>query len=449
MRFWNPIWETMPRKKLDEIHLKRIKKLIRYAYTHTQLYRRKFRECGLTPDDINTMDDFVKKVPFTTKEDLTYSQSPEQMFAVDALAEKSDTIIHYFQTSGTTGLPLKIPFSHYDTIKYGEDWVYGFWAVGIRPRFRFYFAFSWGMYAGFWSCYWGVRRLGCTAISGGGVGTEDRIKQLQSLKPDVLVATPTYAVYIAEMCRKMGVDPKSFGLKFFYGAGEPGPTAIPKLREELESYYGVKAYELYGVAEVGAIAPACPLQLGTHLNESNYHCIVIDPETGELLSEGERGENVVTSFAQLSQPVIKYRTKDIVEWHYSDACECGRTWVLYKGSVLARSDYVVKVRGVNIYQTAIENIIRSIPGASPYIEMHLRLDERKLDDMLIKVEADQSLPSEMYSDLENKIAEAIRGVIGVRLAVEVLPPNSLPRYELKAKKIFDHRPKERRMLLER
>jgi phenylacetate-CoA ligase len=443
-KFWNPYWETMPRKELEQIQLRRIRWLIKYAYENTTLYHRKYHQAGLKPDDIKTMDDFIKKVPFVTKDDILAAQTESPPFG-GALACDYYEILHVFQTSGTTGAPLRIPFTHYDTIKYGEDWVYGFWAVGIRPRDSFYFAFGWGMYAGFWSCYWGVRRLGAKVISGGGVSTEDRIRQMQALKPTVLVATPTYALYLAETCRKMGLDPKSLGLKYFYGAGEPGPTALPKLREELESAFGVKAYELYGVAEVGAIAPACPTQIGVHLNESNYHCLVVDPETGEVVSEGERGENVVTSFAQLAQPVIKYRTKDIVEWHYSEPCECGRTWVLYKGSVLGRTDYVVKIRGINVYQTAVENIVRSVPGTSPHLEMHIRLDERGMDDMLVRVEADPTVPRESYRELAEKIAEELRAAIGVRLDVEVVPPGSLPRYELKAKKMFDHRPKERRL----
>ncbi|MDW8041615.1 MAG: AMP-binding protein [Nitrososphaerota archaeon] len=434
----------MPRKQLEEVQLRRIRQLIKYAYENSRFYHEKFRKAGLKVDDVKTMEDFVKRVPVTTKEEITAAQSTSPPFG-DALACHQSEVLHLFQTSGTTGAPLRIPFTHYDTIKYGEDWAYGFWAVGIRPGDSFYFAFGWGMYTGFWSCYWGVRRFGGMVISGGGVSTEDRIRQIQSLRPTVLVATPTYALYLAETARKMGIDPKSLGLKYFYGAGEPGPTALPKLREELESSFGIKAYELYGVAEVGAIAPACPTQKGTHLNESNYHCIVIDPESGEMVAEGERGENVLTSFAQLAQPVIKYRTKDVVEWHYSEPCECGRTWTFYKGSVLGRTDYVVKIRGINVYQTAVENIIRSVLGTSPHLEIHIRLDERGMDDMLVKVEADPSVPKSAFKDLEERVSEELRRSIGVRLAVEVVAPGTLPRYELKAKKMIDERPKERQI----
>ncbi|MEM1946415.1 MAG: AMP-binding protein [Candidatus Caldarchaeum sp.] len=446
--YWNEYWETLQRKRLEEIHLKRIRWLLKYAYENSKLYHRKYHEKGIKPEDIRTMDDFVRKVPFTTKDEILAAQSEAPPFG-GAIACDYDDVLHIFQTSGTTGTPLRIPFTYYDTVKYGEDWAYGFWAVGIRPSDSFYFAFGWGMFTGFWSCYWGVKRMGGKVISGGGASTEDRIKHMQVYKPTVLVATPTYAIHLAETAKRMGVDPKSLGLKYFYGAGEPGPTALPKLREELENTYGIKAYELYGLGEVGAIAPACPTQKGTHLNESNYHCMVADPENGDLVAEGERGENIVTSFAQLTQPVIKYKTKDIVEWHYSETCECGRTWILYKGTVLGRVDYVAKIRGVNVYQTAVENLVRSVPGSSPYLEMHIDLDERSMDHMLVRVEADPSVPKESYKDLEQRVAEELRANLGVRINVEFVPPGSLPRYELKAKKMFDHRPRERRIPMAR
>ena len=224
--FWNEYTETMPREQLDALHLQRLQALVDYAYESSAFYRRKFDACGLKPGDIRTLDDFKRKVPLTDKSEFVDLQLEAPPYG-PTLAMPYEFVAHHCETSGTTGKPLAIPYSMYDTVRYGESWVYGFWALGIRPADTFYFAFGWGNFAGFWSAYWGARRLGCRVISGGGLDTKGHIQAIMRMRPTVLISTPTFALRMAAVAEEMGVDLSQSSIKFTYHAGEPGPTALP------------------------------------------------------------------------------------------------------------------------------------------------------------------------------------------------------------------------------
>jgi phenylacetate-CoA ligase len=443
--YWNPYMETLPREKLDALHLKRLKSLLRYAYDNSPFYRRKFQEAEVTPEDIHTLEDFKRKVPITDKSDFLQLQEEKPHYGQTG-AMPEEYLAHHCETSGTTGIPLRIPYTMYDTERYGESWAYGFWALGIRPTDSFYFAFNWGLFAGFWSAYWGVRRLGGKVYSGGGQTSEGHIRLIQHLKPSVLICTPTYALHLAEVAREMGVDPAGLSVKYTYHAGEPGPCALPAVRAQLEEFWGATSGELYGLAEVGGLAPGCPTREGVHMDEVNHFSWSRDPETGEEVPEGKIGENIVTTYVNNAQPLINYRTHDLVERHFS--CECGRTWPLLRGVVLGRSDFMVTIRGTNVYQSAVENILGTIPGVSSHYQMILTR-EKGMDRMLVQVEPTRDFPLEGYAELTKRIEETIRQALKVRLETEVVPVDSLPRYELKTKRIIDQRPKEVRRALDR
>ena len=235
--FWNRLTETMPRAKLDALHLQRLQSLTHYAYEHSPFYRQKFDKIGLKPSDIQSLEDFKRKVPLTDKSEFIGLQQQRPPYG-DTLALPLDFIAHHCETSGTTGVPLAIPYSMYDSVRYGESWVYGFWALGIRPTDTLYFAFGWGNFAGFWSAYWGARRLGCRVISGGGLDTKGHIEAIGRLKPTVLISTPTFALRMAAVATEMGVDLSKSSIKFTYHAGEPGPTALPGMRAQIEQAWG-------------------------------------------------------------------------------------------------------------------------------------------------------------------------------------------------------------------
>lgn len=443
--FWNRLTETMPRERLDALHLKRLQVLVRHAYEHSAFYRRKFDAIGLTPDDVRTLEDFKRKVPLTDKSEFIQLQQERPPYG-DTLALPADFVVHHCETSGTTGVPLAIPYSMLDTVRYGESWVYGFWGLGIRPRDTFYFAFGWGNFAGFWSAYWGARRLGCRVISGGGLDTKGHILAIQRLKPTVLISTPTFALRMAAVAEEMGVDLSSSSIRYTYHAGEPGPTALPGMREAIERAWGATAGELLGIAEVDALAPGCPLGDGVHVNEMNVFTWSADPQAGDEVSEGEVGENIVSGYANSAQPLLNYRTHDIVRRR--SRCGCGRTWTKFEGSVLGRTDFMVTVRGTNVYQTAVENVLSRVPGVSMHYQLVLTREHGN-DAMSVEFEPQASCEASSWAAIARDAEERIHQALHVRLNVRPVAPDSLPRFELKTKRIIDQRPKEFRRALER
>ena len=443
--FWNRYTETMPRQQLDRLHLHRVKAVLAHAYATSAFYRRKLDRAGVRPDDIRTLDDFKRKVPVTDKSEFIMLQEERPHYG-DTLSLPADHIVHHCETSGTTGVPLRIPFTAYDTERYGEAWNYGFWAMGIRPRDSFYFAFGWGLFSGFWSAYWGVRRLGSTLYSGGGQNSEGHVKMIQRLKPTVLISTPTYALHLAEVARRMGIDPASLSLKYTYHAGEPGPCAIPAMRRQLDADWGAVSGELLGVAELHAFAPGCPTREGVHVDETSVYSWSRDPATGEEVPEGAIGENVLTTYVNAAQPLLNYRTHDLVERRNS--CACGRTWALLKGVVLGRTDFMVTIRGTNVYQSAVENVIGQVEGLSSHYELVLTRVS-SMDRMCVRAEPRPDLPQEKYAELSRRIDKQVHDVLKVRLEVELVAPSTLPRYELKTRRIVDQRPKEVRRALDR
>ncbi|MBI4479155.1 MAG: hypothetical protein HY651_03945 [Acidobacteria bacterium] len=443
--FWNKFSETMPREQIDRLHLHRVKAVLAHAYANSAFYRRKLDETGVHPDSIRTLDDFKHKVPLTDKSEFISLQEKRPHYG-DTLAVAEDFIAAHCETSGTTGIPLRIPYTAYDTERYGEAWVYGFWALGIRPADRFYFAFTWASFAGFWSAYWGVRRLGSAIYSGGGQNSEGHIRMIQRLQPTVLISTPTYALHLAEVARGMGIDPASLSLKYTYHAGEPGPCAIPAMRRQLDESWGAISGELLGVAEMHAFAPGCPTREGVHVDETACFSWSRDPETGQEVPEGAVGENILTTYVNTAQPLINYRTHDLVR--RCNECSCGRTWAFFRGVVLGRTDYMVTVRGINVYQSAVENVIGQAEGASSHYEMVLTRVSG-LDRICVRVEPLPGLPEECWEEVSRRIATQIHDALKVRLEVEVLAPRTLPRYELKTRRIVDQRPKEIRRVLER
>lgn len=435
-RFWNEYTETMPREELNRLHLKRLQILLRYAYDRVPFYRRLYHDAGIAPDDIQSLDDFNRYVPAIDKKDLVRAQQSDPPWG-DGIALGPDYHLYRFQTSGSTGVPLCIPFSAHTQLQYGEQWAYVYWGVGIRPHDSFYFAFPWGMYSGFWSAYWGVRCLGATVISGGGLSSDERLRQIQLVNPTVLVSTPTYALYLAERAKEIGIDTRLTSIRYTIHAGEPGP-GIPTTRHAIESAWDAQAYELYGVGEIGSIAPGCPHQKGCHLGEDQSYATILD-ESGNPVAEGEVGENVVTSYIQMAQPIIKYRTHDLVRAHYN-VCTCGRTWLLYEGGVLGRTDDMITVKGTNVYPAAIEVLLGQVPGISHHYEVHV--SHGLLNDAVtVKVEPEAGVEFNRHPQLQTRLEAVLKENIGVSIGVEIVNFGKLPRYELKAKRFFDHRPK--------
>jgi phenylacetate-CoA ligase len=251
---------------------------------------------------------------------------------------------------------------------------------------------------------------------------------------------------MAAVAREMGVDLARSSVKFTIHAGEPGPTALPAMRRAIEDAWGARAGELLGIAEIDAFAPCNSIGDGVHVNELNVFSWVRDPVTGKAVGEGEIGENIITSYVNSAQPLLNYRTHDLVLPRYS--CPSGRTWLKFEGSVLGRTDFMVALRGTNVYPTAVENVLGESEGVSPNYELHITQSDGN-DAMEVRFEPEKSVPAERWDALAGDVAERIRTALQVRMAVTAVEPDSLPRYDLKTRRIFDQRPQEFRRALER
>jgi phenylacetate-CoA ligase len=436
--YWNEYMETMPRKRLDHLHLRRVQRLIKYAYKNIPMYRDLYNKANVKPEDIRTLDDFREKIPSLDKPDVVRYQSHNPPFGDSVVKDSEDYQTFYFQTSGTTGIPLKEIGSYRDG-GISTGWVFKWWAHGIRPADIFYFAFPFGTFMAFWCAYHSAITLGAQVVTSGGANTEQRVAQIREIQPTVLVSTPTYAMRIAEVGREMGYDLSKSSIRFVSSAGEPG-YVIATIREAVEKAWGAKALDLYGLSDVwGCDVWHCPVHKDRlHLTETIAYAMVLD-KRGELVPEGGQGEWVLTNYGSL-MPLIKYRTHDVVEWH-KEPCDCGRTWIWLRGGVLGRTDQMVTIKGTNVFPTAIQSIIGEMKVLSENLEIHI-LTKEGGDAVDLKVEPLSEVSAEDYEKLGVRLANELRYRIGVGIGVEIVPPKSLPRYEVKAKRVFDHRKKK-------
>jgi phenylacetate-CoA ligase len=444
-RYWNAHTETMPREALDGLHLEKLQHLVAYVHAYSAYYKRKFDEIGLKPEHIASIDDFKKRVPITDKNDFIRFQQERPPYG-DTIAVPLEMVAHHVETSGSTGVPLAVPYTAYDTERVGESWTYGFWAHGIRPVDSFYFAFNWGNFAGFWSCYFGARRMGCRVISGGGADSQGHIANIVRLKPTVLISTPTFALRLAQVAEEMGVDIAASSIARTYHAGEPGPFALPAMKKRIDKAWGADSGELLGIAEIEAFAPGCAMRDGVHVNEMNVFCWSIDPMSGEETVAGEIGENIISSYSYSGQPLLNYRSHDLVR--RVENCSCGVTWTKLDGVVLGRTDFMIALRGTNVYPTAVENIIGEIEGVSPFFQLVLDR-EAENDRMTVEFEPAKDLPEAQWADLAATIEARVHAALHVRLETKAMAPESLPRYDLKTRRVIDNRPKEFQRTLER
>lgn len=440
---WNEHMETMPREELDQLHLRRIRRNVKDAYDNIPFYREIYEEAGVKPRDIKTLEDFNTKVPIIDKPELMRIQKEHEGNPFQGRDPAGrEHHLYRFQTSGTTGTPLQEAITEPATMAVGDAWNYGFWRCGIRPEDTFYFAFPFGTFLGFWSAYWGVRRLGATVRSGAGQSTEERIKDIVNVDPDVVVMTPTYAMYLLEEADKMGIDLSDTGVRLTVHAGEKGPF-VDSVRSRIEEGWGADVWDTYGQSESIFIATTMNVESGgISPVEPYYYSTVVDPETDEVIEEdGARGEHIITSHIPTAPGLtLRYRSHDIVEMYHDsgDVYDTDLTWKFFKGGVLDRTDNMLTIRGTNIYPRAIEEIMTGVPNATPHYEIHVDRESGN-DRMTVKMEAAPDLDGDSYPDLRQSLEAELQEAVGVSIDFEIEAPQSLPRYELKSRRFFDHR----------
>jgi len=413
--------ETLPPDRLREHQWRRFRALAAEIFPANPFLRRKWQAAGMRRvEDLDGWDAF-RRLPFTAKPELAEDQAATPPFGTN-LTYPLARYVRVHQTSGTTGAPIRWLETPESWAWWARCWEAVFRGAGVTAEDRVFFPFSFGLFVGFWAGFEGARALGALAIPGGGQDSPTRLHTMEALGATVLVSTPSYALHLIEVARERGLDLAKCPVRVTVHAGEPG-AGIPAVRARIEAGFGARAYDHAGMTEVGAHAFECAAQAGLHVNEAEFIAEVVDPATGE---PAEAGELVLTNLGRAGSPAVRYRSGDRVRLS-RDPCPCGRTFLRLPGGILGRVDDMLTVRGVNVFPAAIEGIVRRFPEVDEFlIEVYRR---GTLEEVRLLVELTGA------AETGRRVHEALRADLGIRIDVVPVPLRSLPRYELKARRV--------------
>jgi phenylacetate-CoA ligase len=412
--------ETLAPEALADRQWRRVQALARAVIGVNPFQTAKWRAAGLgSADDLRGWDDFAR-LPLTSKRELVADQAEHALFGTN-LTYPMERYVRVHQTSGTTGVPLRWLDTSESWDWWARCWGFVLAGAGVRPGDRAFFPFSFGLFVGFWAGFEGARALGALAIPGGGQDSPTRLAAMETLGATVLVCTPSYALHLLQVARERGIDPAKLPVRVSVHAGEPG-AGIPAVRARIEAGWGVRAFDHAGMTEMGAYGYECEAQAGLHVNESEFVAEVLDPLTGSPATEGEL---VLTNLGRLGSPLIRYRTGDRVRLATAP-CACGRTFQRLEGGILGRLDDMLIVRGVNVFPSAIEAIVRRFPVEEFQIEV---FRDGELDEVRVLVEVDSGDAG------ARSVQEGLRAGLGIRLEVAPVATGTLPRFELKARRV--------------
>jgi len=415
--------ETLPRAKLAALQLRRLRQTVKNAYENVPLHRRRMRSAGLEPGDIRSLDD-VARLHYTVKGDLRDGY-PFGMFA-----RPRETLARLHASSGTTGKPTVVGYTAKDLATWSDLMARSMACAGVRPGDVVHNAYGYGLFTGGLGAHYGAERLGATVVPMSGGATERQIVLIQDFGARVLCATPSYALAIAEVAEKQGVDLRKSKLRIGVFGAEPWSEAM---RREIESRLGLKAMDIYGLSEImgPGVAVECEAQEGLHGWEDHFLFEVIDPKTLDPVPEGELGELVITTLTKQALPMIRYRTRDITRLT-RERCACGRTHARLQ-RITGRNDDMLIIRGVNVYPSQIEAVLVGLPGIEPHYQLVLERSG-SLDELTIEVESGDPGAAE-------RVRHHVKSLIGVSAAVKVMKPGAVPRSQGKAVRVRDLRPK--------
>jgi phenylacetate-CoA ligase len=427
--FWDQESETITRSTLQQLQLKRLQDTVRRVAQRVPFYRDKFKELGITPADIKSLDD-VRRLPFTTSADLR-ANYPDGLLAVER-----DEAVRLHTSSGTTGKPKAIFFSRKDVDNAAELIARSLVMTGITKKDVFQNMMSYGLFTGGLVMHYGAEKVGCLVIPSGPGTSERQLMLMQDFRTTAVHILPSYALYFAGFLEQKGIDPrKDLSLRKACVGAEPHTE---ETRRRIEQIYGCDVYNSYGLTEMNGpgIAFECEHKAGLHLWEDNFILEIINPDTGEPLPEGQTGEMVLTSLKREAMPILRYRTRDITSI-IPEPCKCGRTHRRF-ARIMGRSDDMLIIRGVNMFPQQIERVLMSFPQVGRNYVIVIE----GLDDMTIKVEltaAGFDGQVEHLSALQKQMVEKLKAETWVRPKVELVPAGSLPVAEGKAKRVIDKR----------
>ena len=414
-----PMLQAASRDEIATFQLNRLRNGLRRVLPGNAFYQRRLGHRANQP--LADLADFTS-LPFMNKADLVRDQSEYPPYGSNLSFPLRD-YVRLHQTSGTTGRPLKILDTTESWDWWADCWTVILHAAGVTSEDIVYLAFSFGPFIGFWSAYEGAKRVGALVIPGGGQTSVQRLRSIMETQATVLICTPTYALHLAEVGRAEGIDTAASNIRVTVHAGEPG-ASIPNTRRRIEELWGARAYDHIGMTEMGAYGFTCINQDAVHINEEEFIAEILDPVTNEPVAEGERGELVLTNLGRWGSPAIRYRTGDLVQ-RGTTQCPCGRTYLTLPGGVLGRVDDMLIVRGVNIYPSSIEDVLRGFPEIEEY--RITRLKAGTMDEIELEVECPETTVT--------AVEAALRQALSLRVPVRAVAAGTLPRYELKARRI--------------
>jgi phenylacetate-CoA ligase len=419
--------ETASRDEITALQLERLRWTLRHAYDNVPFYRRRFDEAGVHPDDCRELADLAN-YPFTVKQDFRDNYP----FGLLAVPREQVTRIH--GSSGTTGKPTVVGYTQRDVDTWADLVARSIRASGGRPGDMVHVAYGYGLFTGGLGAHYGAERLGCTVVPVSGGMTERQVQLIADFRPDIIMVTPSYMLALIDEMQRQGFDLRASSLKVGIFGAEPWTE---DMRREMEQRLDMHAVDIYGLSEVmgpGVANECVETKDGLHVWEDHFYPEVVDPETGEVLADGERGELVFTSLTKEALPVIRYRTRDLTRLLPGTARSMRRM-----EKVTGRTDDMIILRGVNLFPTQIEELILRIPGLSPHYQCVLTRPNR-MDEMTVRVEArDAETGTEERSRLATELAGHVKHTIGVTVAVDVVEPSVLGRSSGKLNRILDER----------
>jgi len=443
--YWFPKRETMDPGDREKAILERLKEVTHYAYSKSPFYKRKWDDAGFHPDHLRSLEDFEDKVPVVTKQDLREAQARAPKFG-DYICIPESEIHHIHGTSGTTGAPTVFAIGRGDWDSIANAHARIIYGMGLRPGDTIFIAAIFSLYLGSWGAMIGSERLHAKAFpfGAGAPGMSARAAQwLSQMKPTAFYGTPSYALHLGEVAHKEGLDPRNFGLKCLFFSGEPG-ASIPGVRDKIKDIFGAQVYDSGSMAEMSPwmnCAGSEGTPEGMLMWQDIVYSEVCDPVNFRRVPYGEKGTPVYTHLERTSQPMIRLLSGDLTEWRYDGPAPCGRTYPHLPNGIFGRIDDQFTIRGENIYPSEIDAVLNKIDG---YGGEHRIIVSREgtMDELLVRVEATSELHDrgkEETEGFQNTVADNLQRVLGVRTKVEIVPLNSIPRTDFKARRVIDDR----------
>ena len=428
---WNEKVECMARSDIEELQLKKLQKTVKYAFDNIPYYNKKYSDVGVFPEDIEILSD-IQKIPFTTKQDLR-SSYPFGMFAVD-----KKEIVEIHSSSGTTGKPVVSGYTKGDLDNWSEVMARGLTRMGLGEEDIIQNTHGYGLFTGGFGVHYGGQKIGATVVPISTGQTRRQIEIMNDFQTSCLVVTPSYGLYIGEVAKEEGINPTDIGLK---AIGFGSEMWTEEMRKRLEDTFNAPAFNIYGLTELmgPGVGVECIERNGLHIAEDFFLPEIINPETGNVLGEGEKGELVLTNIDREGMPIIRFRTKDLTALHY-DKCNCGRTNVRME-RITGRTDDMIKVKGVAVFPSQIEKALLKVSDVEPHYQIIVTRPDA-LDEIEVKVETSPDLFFDGVKEMVNiqrKIGDYIKNELGISVKVTLVEPKTIPRSEGKAVRVIDKR----------